>query len=96
MPKYKTVLFVHGCFWHQCPNCGMGQRRIARNREYWIPKLDRNKSRDARVQKELVQLGWRVLVVWECQATNNRVLNSIARKITRLPRDRELFPLAWG
>jgi DNA mismatch endonuclease, patch repair protein len=51
------------------------------HRKYWVPKLERNKSRDARVQKELAQLGWRVLVVWECQATDSRVLNTIARKI---------------
>ena len=83
LPKYRTVIFVHGCFWHQCPHCGIGQRQIARNRNYWIPKLERNKSRDARVQKELIQLGWRVLVIWECQVSDTRALNLAARKISR-------------
>ncbi|KRQ01297.1 hypothetical protein AOQ73_18260 [Bradyrhizobium pachyrhizi] len=82
-PKYKTVLFVHGCFWHQCPHCGMGARQIARNRDYWLPKFNRNRSRDERVQKQLIDQGWRVLVVWECQISDTRVLNSVARKLRR-------------
>ena len=66
LPKYKTVIFVHGCFWHLCPNCKAG--RIPKTRtEWWKAKLEGNVERDARNQKELKRLGWKVVFVWECE-----------------------------
>lgn len=62
----KAVIFVHGCFWHQHRNCQDGHMPMSR-RDYWIPKLNRNVERDKRVRRELKALGWRVLVVWECE-----------------------------
>ncbi len=65
LPKYKTAVFVNGCFWHKhdCP------RFIwpATNQEYWIPKISKNAQRDQKRYEELRNKGWRVLVVWECQ-----------------------------
>jgi DNA mismatch endonuclease (patch repair protein) len=60
------VIFVHGCFWHQHRGCVDGHLPGPR-KDYWIPKLTRNVERDDRVRQELKALGWRVLVVWECE-----------------------------
>ena len=65
LPKYHTVIFVNGCFWHK-HNCG---RFVwpSSNIEYWIPKINRNVERDIENQKKLTDMGWKVLIVWECE-----------------------------
>lgn len=65
LPKYKTVVFVNGCFWHKhdCPRFVWP----ASNQEYWIPKILRNVERDKENYTTLENKGWRVLVVWECE-----------------------------
>ena len=68
----RAVVFVHGCFWHQ-HDCRDG-RVPSSNRDYWEPKLARNVERDARVRGELEALGWRLLVVWECEAKDEMAL----------------------
>ncbi len=65
-PSRWKVIFVHGCFWHQHPGCREGKLPNSR-REYWKPKLARNRQRDAFAQKALIKQGWDVLVVWECE-----------------------------
>lgn len=65
LPKYKTVIFIHGCFWHGHEHCYL-YKRPASNRAFWDAKIAENKKRDKRVIKELLELGWRVLIVWEC------------------------------
>ena len=65
LPKYKTVIFVHGCFWHM-HDCGRF-RWPATNKEYWISKITRNTERDRQHEEELQSLGWNVIVVWECE-----------------------------
>ncbi len=64
LPKYRTVVFVHGCFWHghDCPLYRLPKTRP----EFWADKIDKNRGRDLRVTVELEALGWRVLTVWEC------------------------------
>ena len=62
--KYKTAIFVHGCFWHQ-HGCSKTHRPSS-NRQYWDRKLDGNVARDARNQAELRESGWNVFTVWEC------------------------------
>lgn len=66
LPRYRSVVFVHGCFWHR-HDCRHGRRQPATNQAYWIPKLARNVERDAAVRKSLEESGWRVLTIWECQ-----------------------------
>ncbi|MCJ2188082.1 very short patch repair endonuclease [Novosphingobium beihaiensis] len=62
----RKVLFVHGCFWHQHPDCREG--RIPRTRQdYWVPKLAANVRRDRQHQEALTTAGWEVLTVWECE-----------------------------
>lgn len=68
-PSRQRVIFVHGCFWHG-HHCRSGRNRPSSNTEYWTAKLDRNRSRDARNRRRLRNLGWRVLVVWECELKN--------------------------
>lgn len=78
LPKYKTVIFVHGCFWHLHKNCPEG-RIPTSNSIYWDEKLKANVSRDERNIKKLKRDGWRVLVVWECELERkfDKTLNKI-------------------
>lgn len=82
LPKYKTVIFVNGCFWHK-HNC---KRFVwpASNEEYWKKKILRNVERDEANAKALKELGWKVLVVWECElkkATIDKRLEILADEI---------------
>lgn len=65
-PRQRLAIQVRGCFWHQHEDCG-GARVPGSNQDYWLPKLQRNVQRDAKKDAELRGLGWRVLVVWECE-----------------------------
>lgn len=69
----KAAIFVHGCFWHG-HDCKRGAREPRTNRDYWLPKIARNRERDERVIRELKKLGWRSLVVWECQLREETIL----------------------
>lgn len=78
-PKAKVALFIDGCFWHGCP---LHVRPPKSRLEYWRPKLEGNKKRDARVTKELNEKGWRVLRVWECELKDpSRMLRSLSRML---------------
>lgn len=82
LPKYKTVIFVHGCFWHRhrgCKNCTTPTNR----REFWVNKLEGNAARDKKHQRALRKLGWKVLIVWECE-TENSNLSGFPGRITEL------------
>src|SRR5829696_1843145 len=66
LPKHRTIIFVHGCFWHQHPGCR--KATIPRNNyEYWERKLKRNVQRDQAAKVLLEELGWSVLTLWECE-----------------------------
>jgi len=69
LPKYKTVIFVHGCFWHG-HDCKAGKNTPASNRNYWNTKLSNNISRDQSNVSLLNAMGWKVIVIWECQVYN--------------------------
>lgn len=66
LPKYKTIIFVNGCFWHAHNNCKLN-RMPKSNTDYWIPKILRNVERDETNRVELEKLGWNVITVWECE-----------------------------
>ncbi len=68
LPRWKTALFVHGCFWHGCRKCDKGRRRPKTNAAFWREKVKTNRRRDARVAKELLALGWQIITIWECEA----------------------------
>lgn len=65
LPRYKTIIFVHGCFWHG-HNCKIGHVPKS-NTAFWREKIGRNKNRDFDNIQQLTSMGWRVLVVWECE-----------------------------
>ena len=67
-PRLKKAIFVHGCFWHQHSDVNCKITRLPKSRlEYWRPKLERNKQRDAESTARLAEIGWQLLVVWECE-----------------------------
>lgn len=79
LSKHRTVIFVHGCFWHRHPGCRYASVPKTRQ-EYWIPKFMANIERDARKASELEALGWRVLTVWECETRDLAALNERLRR----------------
>lgn len=70
LPKYKTVIFVHGCFWHRHPKCKYAYTPKSRI-EFWEKKFSDNVVRFKIVKKELKHLKWNVLVIWECEIKSN-------------------------
>lgn len=86
LPRYKTVIFVHGCFWHQ-HDCCKRAKLPTTNTDFWQKKLTANKKRDARIAEELEKLGWRVLVIWECELKNREALCEHIRQC--LPNERK-------
>lgn len=76
LTKYRTAIFVHGCFWHGHPDCPRAARPQS-NVEFWNEKLDKNLRRDALAYETLESLGWRVLVIWQCQTKSLDVLGEI-------------------
>lgn len=75
LPRHRKVIFVHGCFWHR-HDCRDGRKLPRSKPEYWAPKLDRNRARDGRHITELRELGWNVLVVWECELHDSQTLEA--------------------
>ncbi len=80
LPKYKKVIFVHGCFWHLHKGCRDGTIPKTQH-EKWKIKLERNVGRDIAHIKQLRKKGWKVLVIWECEVEKSIV--SVEKKISR-------------
>ena len=80
-PARRKVIFVHGCFWHQHADSACRiVRRPRSNQQYWLAKLERNTARDAAHRIRLAKLGWKVLVIWECEV---KTVPSLASRIGR-------------
>jgi DNA mismatch endonuclease (patch repair protein) len=73
LPGRRTVIFVHGCFWHRHRGCRLATVPSTRT-EFWLSKFHSNVERDLNVQKELADLGWKVVIVWECELKNKTAL----------------------
>ncbi|WP_457299104.1 very short patch repair endonuclease [Phyllobacterium sp. P5_D12] len=74
-PGRRAIIFVHGCFWHQHPETACTDSALPKSRpEYWLPKLQRNQQRDSQNMDALVQDGWRVLIIWECETHDEEEL----------------------
>ena len=84
--KYRAVIFVHGCFWHRHSGCPVATTPKS-NTEFWKAKFDANVQRDARVQRALRKMGWRVFVVWECQVASGRRASLAGSRLARRVRD---------
>lgn len=70
LPKYKTVIFVNGCFWHMHEGCKQG-RLPKSNVEYWEEKLGKNVANDKKHNQQLIEMGWRPITIWECELKND-------------------------
>lgn len=80
LPGRRAVVFVHGCFWHG-HDCARGARQPKANADYWKAKIARNVDRDARVQADLIDIGWRPVTVWECELKDPAALEARLREI---------------
>jgi len=71
LPKYKIVIFIHGCFWHghHCKAAKLPET----NKEFWKSKINSNIERDKKNQRELRKLGWKVIVIWQCELKNKKL-----------------------
>ena len=87
LPKYRTIIFVNGCFWHMH---GCSRSRLPRsNEEYWKPKIERNIKRDAENKQKLEVAGWNVIIVWECELkkrTSEERLSRLCNEIRNINR----------
>ena len=83
LPKYKTVIFVHGCFWHRHPNCPKATNPKT-NADYWKNKFKKNILRDKKIQEDLKKLNWRIVLVWECEVLSDpiSVISNIISQLT--------------
>ena len=81
LPKYKTCIFVNGCFWHRHEGCKYTTTPHTRE-EFWQKKFQNNIERDELVKNELEKLGWKVIIVWECEL-RKRVINKTFEKLIR-------------
>ncbi|HZI57920.1 MAG TPA: DNA mismatch endonuclease Vsr [Verrucomicrobiae bacterium] len=82
LPKFRTVIFVHGCFWHRhsgCRNAVLPKTRP----EFWYKKLTSNTERDLQNYRELQRLGWRAVIVWECELKDEAGLKKKFRRLLR-------------
>ena len=80
LPKYKTIIDVRGCFWHCHQDCTAGHIPNS-NQSYWKPKLEKNVARDKANEKKLKELGWKVIVIWECETKNLDKLTNLLNRI---------------
>ena len=84
LSKYKTIIFIHGCYWHRhasCKNCTTPNT----NREFWLKKFEKNMQNDSKHQQELEAAGWKVLILWECEIENDfeRLMDNLVVELQR-------------
>ena len=80
LARFRTAVFVHGCFWHQHPGCRYAVKPTS-NVAFWSEKLSRNVTRDAANRARLERDGWHVITIWECEASAARHLDSLVARI---------------
>ena len=81
--KYQSVIFVHGCFWHHHKGCRRSKMPSS-NMEFWDTKISTNIRRDKRNTSKLKQLGWRVLIIWECETKNEALAVKLPRFFSKV------------
>jgi DNA mismatch endonuclease (patch repair protein) len=86
LPKYETVIFVHGCFWHQHPACKKATIP-KKNHKFWKQKLKRNVERDSEHVDQLEEKGWKVITVWECAVKKDveQIMETIESRVLETP-----------
>ena len=90
LPKYRTAIFVHGCFWHGHKDC-KNYTVPKTNTEFWVAKVARNQERDQEVWRKLEAKGWNVIIVWECQLKKVILDETINRVTSEIIRNRETY-----
>lgn len=90
LPKYRTVVFVHGCFWHGHKGCKVYSVPKT-NTEFWLAKVARNQQRDQEVWRKLEAKGWSVIIVWECQLKKANLEETVARVASEIIRNGETY-----
>lgn len=88
LPKYKTVIFVHGCFWHGHQKCRYFVIPKTRT-EWWINKIDNNCVNDTRIKTQLKKQAWQVLILWECELKKDKFEHTMKKVCRRLSRPRK-------
>ena len=78
--KLKTVIFVHGCYWHRHPGCKRASTPNT-NMEFWTKKFEDNVARDVSVQDQLQELGWNVLIVWSCETRTQKGRSALEARL---------------
>ena len=81
MPRYKTVIFVHGCFWHGHPGCKYAYTPKS-NTEFWINKISSNQERDVSTRHKLEESGWKVIIVWECELIHEKDFSKLIERLS--------------
>lgn len=80
LPRFRTVVFVHGCFWHRHPACHLASTPATRA-EFWATKFSRNVERDRANASALAAMGWQVLTIWECETRDPLLLDQLFWRI---------------
>jgi DNA mismatch endonuclease (patch repair protein) len=83
LPKYKTVLFINGCFWHAHQNCKFHVLPKS-NKEYWLAKIQRNIQRDVVNHEKLTEMGWKVIIIWECCLKQTIIEDTLGKLLIEL------------
>ena len=94
LPKYRTIIFVNGCFWHRCPHCALPLPKS--NVDFWQAKFARNVARDERDLRLLSADGWTVLVVWECALKGDAFDSTMSSLVREVRRAEDLGPALGG
>lgn len=86
LPKYHVAIFVHGCFWHRHEGCIDATTPKTRT-EFWLEKFDKNVKNDQIKQEKIRELGWRVIVIWECELKRSfqETMDKVEKELTRKP-----------
>ena len=86
LPKYHVAIFVHGCFWHRHEGCKDATTPKTRT-EFWLEKFDKNVKNDQIKQEKLRELGWKVMVIWECELKRSfqETMDKVEKELTRKP-----------
>jgi len=90
LPKHRTVVFVHGCFWHAHKGCKI-YHLPQTNTEFWLAKVTRNQERDQEVWRQLEAKGWSVVIVWECELVKAKFDGTVERVAAEIIEDGELY-----
>lgn len=83
LPKYKTVIFIHGCFWHGHTNCRYFVIPKTRT-DWWLNKINANSSNDVKAVKALKKDGWKIITIWECDLKTAKVEKTLSSLLKRL------------